>query len=361
MTYYDKYLKYRKKYLDAKNVQKGGDNFKLKIAEMSKSDFARITPTNINALAQNFKYVLNDLNNRGEIDLNNPEHVKIMEDLGYKLANLKEDLKNDFLRIISTIPMNPKTGIDGDALIRALEQYEPPSKPKRACTVDEFMGLSHTEVEEKCENLTKVAGSCGFPSFMFSIKEADIGPGERDLLLQLFRVISDKIKKSDVKPSKILIDVGVTSEPNPGIGNRYLVLRFSMQRGYEDIEVVINKILKSSDLEGKTFLVKNFFPLDHTKLNKGIVIEYIKNMMKDVPIPIRIHNKLCGTCFRSFYYLVKHGAEYKMDAAQGRLLPMDREEILNCFHEKAAAASSTGAAAAAATPAAAAAIGPAGA
>ncbi|AYV82718.1 MAG: hypothetical protein Hyperionvirus2_86 [Hyperionvirus sp.] len=325
MSFYGKYQKYKQKYLKAKSNQIGGNNFSILVRYIDAYYGSNRTPlpSNIEMLAR----ILGDINKRGELDLDNPEQVNVLKGLGERLTDGPVGLSNHFKSKVLEGNKDQNQKYDGGKILAAMfpEGEAKPIFTKR-CSVEELMNLTHTELEKICVNHTDVFGSCGWPSYMESIKEGDISEGTKNSLIGLFTAVKNKLAAVKIKPEKMILDIGAWHES--AFGGDNLNLRFMPDMaGSKPIEAVIEEINKADNLN-QTYDIKIHFPLDNTKSREGEVINFIRDMMKE--IRVFIINRICGTCFRSFYYLVKHGAEYKMGAAQGRS-PVDTDEILSCF------------------------------
>ncbi|AYV82499.1 MAG: hypothetical protein Hyperionvirus1_78 [Hyperionvirus sp.] len=322
MSYYQKYLKYKRKYQIAKLLhQKGGDTFTALMARTKEG--IKGFPTN-NAPLGYFVSTLDTANWNGTLDLTNNEHTDSLWDMGQFLQEKVPTTKLDYVKTkIAAIPKNIKTDVGGNEILEAI--FGEGTVVRKTCSVDELMSFVPAKLNNVCENLTKVSGSCGTPSYLDSIK-SDISEGDQKSFLELFSAIRTKL--GGIKPEKLILDIGATSEGAPAAGGN-LVLRFIPGNPQaEKIGAIIDQINTADNLKGKTYWIDQFFPLDNTKERAATVINSIKDLM--TVIPVVIYNRICGTCFRSFYYLAKYGAEYSFQGAQGKGV-QDTDEILNCF------------------------------
>jgi hypothetical protein len=188
---------------------------------------------------------------------------------------------------------------------------------ERLCTPEELMTLPNHDTE--CKNVTKVVGSCSHPTFKQG-KESIITDPEKEQLLQIFSFFDEKVQE-------IHIILGATTNFKTDFkinNDNYVCLFFDPNStGYTD---TIDKIKFP---ENRDFKFKLSFPLNFTDPNSKEVLDKlieIKNKGKK----IYLTNRMCGTCFPSFYYLVKNGIEYKVAPEQG-IDKEDTKEIQECF------------------------------
>lgn len=185
------------------------------------------------------------------------------------------------------------------------------------CRIDQMMV---NQDYERCQNTSSVNGSCGDPSFRES--NIDINETTKNNLMNIFGGIIKYIEKD------IFIILGShTPDLNFGDG---IYLYFNKITGYENADSVIKKILSKIGFNEKkvSFYINEYFPLSHNFENSREVLDLILsiNEIKNITIV----NKMCGTCHRSLYHLVKNGCKYIVDPEQG-LGIQDTLAIRSCF------------------------------
>lgn len=327
--YRGKYLKYKAKYLRLKSVRGGGTESQViklmgtKLRKATPQDLTPYTATHLSALVS----LLSSLERTKTLNLADPDVRRELQDVGRIIGSMDYDrsLSQMFRENVQRLPQ-------GDALVELLLGSSA-SIPMKECSVEELM--TRADIVTTCKNLTKVFGSCSEPAFVDTIGK-DLSDQVAQGLRTLFSTIVERLdqldkddKNKERRPTTLILDVGAHNESASKVPDS-LILRFVTLPRAPLLETVVPQIAKEENLNNKVYTIQEHFPLDHNGTNTARVMDYIKDTVMP-KIKIRIENKICGTCFRSFYYLVKHGAEYIVNPAQGAKPPMDTDEILRCF------------------------------
>lgn len=212
---------------------------------------------------------------------------------------------------------------------------------KDNCTIEEVMSKPNEELENcRQVNVMDVNGSCLHPSFL-ETNQYDITDEIKTQWLNVLGVIENKI--ADVAGKKIIFVIGGTATKNDNTkpenaGTLILYINPCNIVGvkpmelysyddYKNYDEVIVK-LREGSLANKVLFWRTQFPLSYNKPNSLQVIEKIRSVLYN---KIKIINRMCGTCQRSFYFLVKNArATYIVDPEQGLYWP-DSENIQKCF------------------------------
>jgi hypothetical protein len=172
----------------------------------------------------------------------------------------------------------------------------------KQCTIAELM---QAKEEGECNNETEVAGSCGEPSWKDGYS-FHIGENDYNTIIEALNNIPESIQN---------IEIILGSRKTGNDKNIY----------YLTIDPIM--IIQNSGFDNIKHIKSNF-PLridgkfDIDILNK--IINFSKSKK------VKIINKMCGTCHRSLYYLVKNGIDYEVSPEQG-LGVADTEDIKKCF------------------------------
>jgi hypothetical protein len=223
-------------------------------------------------------------------------------------------------------------------VIKACADY---NEHKIDCTVEEMMtmdDLTHC----KTKSLYNVSGSCREPSFESS--NVDITDEERDNWLSILEIIKKKI--SSVDGQKITFIIGAEEELSYfGAGKNFTNINSfvllinpvsksssapSIKYRYKPYSVVYDNLVSAPTLQNLVLEWDAPFPLSHNKPNSKIVLDEILT----IGDKIRLINRMCGTCHRSFYYLLSaQNIEYINEPEQ-RYSFADTDDIVNCFRSK---------------------------
>ena len=183
-----------------------------------------------------------------------------------------------------------------------IAQVETETDMKEQCTIDEFM--TGKKKMNDCNNKHLVEGSCGEPYF-FKDGFENINEESKIKLLKI------------LEAAKIL---KVNIEFILGASKKNEFLSEKMEHGW------ISLYIDPANVDNKKN-IRISFPLslkDKDLLDK--IIEFAKHHK------VHILNKMCGTCFPSFYYLVKNSdnISYNVNPDQG-LNETDSPDIKECF------------------------------
>ncbi|AYV82688.1 MAG: hypothetical protein Hyperionvirus2_56 [Hyperionvirus sp.] len=316
MSFYQKYLKYKTKYLNIKN-QRGGNGFVTGLMGTPGSKHRSVSYGA--SIERSINFIASSIKN-GVLDLGNAEHVKALGEFGKELVNNPQ--RERYVKFLGGIAKNENTNVGGEDVVKVLlgESY---GEPKRECTIEELRAMEHSDVAPVCKNYrrTPIMKTMLFPAgkkgettreikyqtgeLIENIEPPDITVPERTALLQLFVAIRSKLASTSPKPEQLILDVGGTSE----LVGPYLTLTFNSNNPEaKEIGTIIEEISKADNLTNKKYVIKNEFPMGHLRPNENAVINYIKNMMRE--LPVLIVNGVCVKCFKSFFYLADNGAKY---------------------------------------------------
>lgn len=203
------------------------------------------------------------------------------------------------------------------------------------CSVGQWMNLTEEELK-LCNNSTLVYGSCGDPSFMHTI-EGNGTPELGNLFQKLLDTTTDNQKLAIVVGAILPTEFNVNGYTTVVyIDPSYLPQDNSNFRIYDN-----NTNIKSSNSieldnvtmgEGKIYYIGAYFPLNiQGEININIINKIMELQNK---IHIGFYNKMCGTCFRSFWYIINYGKNitYYLSPAQGTDVT-DHGGIVDCFKD----------------------------
>lgn len=308
MDYNNKYLKYKSKYLNLKNLLRGGGKYtqiiKMVCQELTKKNKISDLILNNFLVKQDFK--IEDY----EEDLTKLKTVLKKETIISNSRTKKDITFEDYLRL-----QNENISED------ILNFFE--IKQVKRCTIEELMTL--TNFKEECSLLTDVTGSCGDPTFIGT--NSDITEVYKNQWIDLLNLID--LKLDGLKYIDFVI--GATEKNYSAFTDKEKILTLCICpiASYEKFDVVITDIKSKDSLLDKIYKIEFEFPLSHNFPNSKIVLKKIIDLHKKVPV--RITNRMCGTCFRSMYYLVQNGISYIVDPEQGLDKNLDTTEIRKCF------------------------------
>lgn len=177
------------------------------------------------------------------------------------------------------------------------------------CTIKEFM---NNENIENCENLSIVRGSCGDPTFINSQRNE----GSKELK-EIFEYIQALMTKPTDEEVELAIILGasnpkeITNKAKNGM-TIYIEPTYMNGDGQVRIYDEYSNIQSTNGIStddiniGGIYYIGAYFPLNfQTETNKYILDIIIKISTND-KIKVSVINKICGTCFRSFWYLVNN-------------------------------------------------------
>jgi hypothetical protein len=324
MNYEQKYKKYKQKYFELKNNLFGGDT------ELDKLDFSydsnlldsyimiKIGSNIINTDPMNYLFKLMfkqksiDIKKLiGELEKDIPQDKKFILLVNKLFSKLFDRNISPLVYINEFIDDDLKSIL---TLILNKSKY-------RDCTVDDFMKFDKDRIEF-CPNKKLVRGSCSVPGFFdkSSIDEyADIN------MKKLF----ETVKTYMVDKSELKIVVGATEdlEMKESVSNG-LILYITPIISFIDINDAIKK-LNNRTIINNSLKINTEFPLGTSKPLTIEILDIIINIKKSGKI-VRLINKMCGSCFRSFYYLKNNGIIYEVNPDQG-LTNDDTPQIRRCF------------------------------
>ena len=321
MDYQKKYLKYKEKYLNLKKqVGAGTELDKIKnskyIEVWVKAAIDALDSTrpssSIQILNVQMKRIydsdmllkeLKVLNNEEKIELKENKNLKALYNFIAKAIDknvidesTKKDLATGLLELVQLV--------DNYGIII-----------KKPCTVEEYMTLDNPE--QICNNPTLVNGSCGDPAFFNNIHTIN---KDNEKIVEFL----DLIKINNTDKNRVNITLGSRNiRPSSEIH-----ITFNEFASGEEIDKYI-KELKEEKIS-KTYHLSATFPLNTDGSNK-LVLDKVLEMTRD--FEIFLSNKMCGSCFRSLYYLVQNANEnftYSVNPEQG-LAPADTPDIQKCF------------------------------
>jgi hypothetical protein len=314
MDYNSKYLKYKLKYLNLKKLLGGGKltNLIKGIVQM----FKKPGSIPINILQQLFEKDSEEL----KTNFNDYQELlaEITSDNNFKRKKITLKtlgMETTFEKYLEDI------NIEGKISDEILDFFK--IKKIRICSVEELMTLEN--VVEDCKNLTAVTGSCGDPSFLKT--NTDISEEYKDKWIELLTSIESKL--NELKYIDFVIGATERNYSDFKSEKNNLTLCISPIATNEKFDVVITEIKSTDSLLDKNYRIYFLFPLSHNFPNSKIVLDKILDLNKKVRI--RITNRMCGSCFRSLYYLVKNGIEYSVSPEQGLDDNTDTPAIRRCF------------------------------
>lgn len=193
---------------------------------------------------------------------------------------------------------------------------------KRSCSVEQFMTIKNPNLN--CNNPTLVEGSCGEPSFFSQLE--NINP-ENDKIMELLELIETKLEAG--KTIGIVVGAMYSDE---FYSQGDLTLFISPIATSSPIDLIIEQ-LKSSELKSN-YKINGYFPTNQMGDNQRVLDKIISLTDK---YNIKFVNKMCGSCFRSMWYLVKKATKnftYEVSPSQGLNPITDSEAIQRCFSKK---------------------------
>ena len=326
MNYYEKYLKYKNKYLILKN-QIGGNQELDKVNRFLKSFMLPLNRKNIiNSLVSILRRV-----NQEQLheELTSIDAIEKKRDSGFLhlFNNLSpnEDILKESIDLYTPTPETALIFENAKLLIEKLGIFLETST-KRLCSTEEFMNTVTDRTQ--CKNNNLVKGSCGDPSFFNELTNAN---SDNDKLLQIFNIIQQKLE-----PGKtIVIVVGESLSSTLG-GDVTIYIEKSGYSHYDgkvpthEIDSIISRMSQRTVING-VYNIRGSFPTNHIGGNNKEVLDKIIELTQNYKV--EFINKMCGTCFRSMYYLVHNTTQnftYEVSPAQ-TLNSDDTPDIRRCF------------------------------
>ena len=307
MDYKNKYLKYKSKYLALK-IQVGSGKYDWQMNSLKSSgskpfmvvNFMKVSDFNID----DYKSILDG-------------HKEQIKTKNVSLRNYTE------INFINYLKQNFDPNIPNQ--LKVLQYFDVPIVKK--CSIEELMTLN--ESHEVCTNFTLVKGSCGEPAFKDT--NVDISDYQKTEWLELLNLIKSKMDSS-TSPKYLDLVIGATSTLYSDFTDLSNAFRLAITPlpTFNDFEIVKSLISSKADLKNTITTFCMDFPLSHNFPKSKEVLDKILEIHQS-GIKVRITNRMCGSCFRSMYYLVQNDVEYKVDPEQGLDAIMDTDEIRKCF------------------------------
>jgi hypothetical protein len=202
----------------------------------------------------------------------------------------------------------------------------------KECSYEEMMN-TNIDVYNSCYNSSLIEGTCENPSFQNSINPPNDINKDNDMQ-RLLNNILNKLKNDSEKPKYFDLVLGATTVHKSAFDNdaTTFTLCINTTSSYDPIDEVVKQVLEMDNLIAKTVKAKGIFPLDHLKPNNKKIIDTlleIHNISK-----LRITNRICGTCFRSLYYMVKQDHVSYCTSPETGLTNRDDNNIQSCFSSK---------------------------
>jgi hypothetical protein len=199
----------------------------------------------------------------------------------------------------------------------------------KLCSINEMMNNSITEFN-KCDNKDLVIGSCGDPSFINNILDYTDYTNIKNLFEEIKKYII-KINITDIVITEIVIIIGgvYPVELNFQRSKSSLNIYITPTSDFKTVVQTIGELNKTDDNSIRDLYVNAEFPLalnDKIKKILDVIIDIHFNHS-----PVLLINKLCGDCFRSFYYLRNKGISYDVSPLQGTNKD-DTDAIKSCFN-----------------------------
>lgn len=203
------------------------------------------------------------------------------------------------------------------------------------CSVHELMESRNPYEECSSKSLRQVEGSCAYPSFTNNYALKDYDEELVSELLQLFSAIESKLS---TEAAPVYFDIVVGAEKKgefssafPDNKNAYCLFLNDVEGFESSLENLLNKIREEDSLKGKEHKFKRFFPLSYSRgPNNKLVLDKLVEMNQN-GIHVRFTNRMCGTCFPSFYYLAARGIAYEMVLSGTFLGSQNTPAIRSCF------------------------------
>ena len=331
MDYKQKYLKYKKKYGNLKlQIGSGPHMDKLTLKKKAGPSFKDL----VESLAEYFnyhtfenlflKYLTNEL----------LDELRKLDKLTLEAYKSENDEIFSQISSISNIDTYHKYSDHHKEILRILFDVI----VQHNCTVEEFMTYNDSfDPNIHCKNTSLVKGSCGAPGFFDTLNNDTFDADNPINYINLF----DKIKQKLIPGQSIGIIIGATNTYdstcninlyfNPCF-QAYLSLNEGLWSGCDD-HISFDDILHDIDNNPLkyNYKIKSRFPLN-TGPNSLIVLNKILELTKEYRITLI--NQMCGSCFRSFYYLKQKATQnfiYRVQPEQGLSSEMDSDQIRNCF------------------------------
>lgn len=328
--YKNKYLKYKSKYLKLKKQMGRGFGEDVVLLDSPRQPPSPFSPTaTLDPIVQKLNQYIRPTLGKPKIEpMIAGMIVRLMESDDFKLDKYKDKLyeikEKLLLSDVSYKGYDKEPFVDAIGKSNVNFEIKDFFNSKKECTIDELMTLP--DYAEKCYNLNKVKGSCSHPSFQDSNR--DLTLISKDFLLEILSLVERKL--SDKKNVYLDLVLGATEfkysdfEDNK---NSVTVL-INENHGINNNEI-LETMKKEENIIGKKYEFDLQFPLSFKYANSmSVLSEIIK--LNSSGLDVRITNRICGTCFRSLWYLVGKGIQYKVRPEQS-LNDADTVAIRKCF------------------------------
>jgi hypothetical protein len=305
IDYISKYLKYKNKYLRLK-LQNGGGTEWDKLTSVP----LNFTIININGRhnSDHFVSLLKSLFRDKKINIDklilelNEENT--MPIFAKKILVILEKIALYYNNIIQKYIDN----IHIENIKKILEKIVNLSDLKE-CNVVDFM-TKDMEFTMRCPNQSLVKGSCSQPDF-FNKEVLAPKEGEYIKILELF----ERVKNYMINKNELIIVVGADKESEmTEVTSDGIILYITPIPQFMDIDVAIDN-LKNNKVVNNKLKINNYFPLGIGTSDIQKILDIIVSIKRDGK-NVKLVNKICGTCFRSFYYLKNNNISYVVDPAQ---------------------------------------------
>lgn len=326
MDYHRKYLKYKEKYFNLKNQHGSGTELvNIETNRIIRGLFGRTVDLIFNSsrgmdpkvprseILSKFNHLKKLYND--DVLL---EELKILnyEELTVLLKNENINLIKNFLHDCVDKNIVNDTNIHDVIGTGLLKLVNSDLILKKVCSSKELMTVPDPAI---CNNPTLVTGSCAVPSFFQSIHNINYN---NEKIIEFF----DLLSKNNTRHKNIVITLGSRMTID---GSSHINITFNEGREEgKELDYYIRK-LRDGELQN-IYHINNYFPLNTDGSNKDVLD---KILAMTAHSKISIINKICGSCFRSFYYLVQNATtnfDYSVNPEQG-LGIQDSAEIQNCF------------------------------
>jgi hypothetical protein len=180
-----------------------------------------------------------------------------------------------------------------------------------------------------CTNFTRVSGSCDFPNFKGN--NSDISESQKTKWINIIDTITKKFEKES-EPKYLDLVLGATTSFKASfndLDNSFILNICPIVCKDFKYDIFIEMLNALPKIKGQMLKLDDYFPLSHNFPNSKLILDKLIHLHNNGVI-VRITNRMCGTCHRSLYYLVRHGIEYIVEPEQG-LGVQDTEEIKRCF------------------------------
>lgn len=324
MNYLEKYLEYKKKYIDLKK-QHGSGIHSDKIIEALNKINPLIIKNMVNLSRDKSSMAVKMLQKIFDKNIS-PFLNKVIDDPEKLNESDKELLRNnnnmkEIINSMGRVFDNPGFKIEQNSPL-VLLYYKLTNKViKRSCNVHDFMTIENPG--KICNNPTLVQGSCSEPEFF---KNINVINDNNDKIIKFL----DYITKININKKPIYIILGSRNIDSKYKHNINITFDAARNDNAHDIDYYLKLCEKNECNDIKYFHIDNKFPLNTAGSNINVLKKILE--MTD-SFQVNLINKMCGTCHRSLYYLVQNATQnftYQVNPEQGTSVA-DTIDIKNCF------------------------------